>query len=114
MTHPDAGPSLPQAGTHTIATMSRAGPLRPIAKRTSVWFPILGTFLIMLLLLSFQHVVQGAVNQSAERHKSTALLAKATRLCKDLRNAGASERFSQLLDASPSDQKVKTVFLVSF
>ena len=68
----------------------------------------------MLLLLSFQYVVQGAVNQSAERHKSTALLAKATRLCKALRDAGASERCSQQLDLSPIGAGVKTVFLASF
>jgi hypothetical protein len=68
----------------------------------------------MLLLLSFQQVVQGAVNQGAERHKSTALLAKATRLCNLLRNAGASERCSKQLDSSPIGAGMKTVFLASF
>lgn len=114
MTHPDASPSLHQSITPPVATTSFAEPAIAAAKRPPIWFSILGLFLIMLLLLSFQYVVQGAVNQSAERHKSTALLAKATRLCKDLRDAGASERCAQQLDSSRSGAGVKTVFLVSF
>ena len=114
MTHPDANSSLFQVNTHPIATTSRAEPVKPAAKRPPFWFFILGTFLIMLLLMSFQHVVQSSVNQGAERHKFTALLAKATRLCKALRDAGASERCTQQLDSSPSGTGIKTVFLASF
>ena len=114
MTHPDASPSLPQVNTHPVATTPRAEPVKPAEKRPPFWFFILGTFLMMFLLLSFQHVVQSSVNQGAERHKFTALLAKATRLCKALRDAGASERCTQQLDSSPSGTGIKTVFLASF
>lgn len=114
MTYPEASLGLPQKNTHPVAITSRAKPTKLAAKRTSVWFSIFGTFLIMLLLLSFQQVVQGAVNQGAERHKSTASFAKAARLCKALRDAGASERCSQQLDSSSVGTGVKDILLVSF
>ena len=114
MTHPNAGHGLPQKNNHPVKTTSRAKPAKLAAKRTSIWFSIFGTFLIMLLLLSFQQVVQGAVNKSAERHKSTALLVKAARMCKDLRDAGASDRCSQQLDSSSNGTGVKDILLVSF
>ena len=113
MTHPDASPTFQSIAPPAAPTL-RAEPARPDANRPPVWFSVLGVFIIMLLLLSFQQVVQGAVNQGVERHKSTALLAKATRLCKDLRDGRASERCTQQLDSSPSGAGVKTVFLVSF
>jgi len=67
----------------------------------------------MLLLLSFQHVVQGAVKQGAEWHKNTALLATATRTCKALRDLGASEKCSEQLHASNRGTAVQTAFFNS-
>ena len=114
MTHPDASLGLPKTNIDPIAITTRAGFAKHAAKRPPIWFSILGSCLALLLLVTFQRVVQGAVNQGAERHKSTALLAKATRQCKALRDAGASERCSQQLDSSPIGAEVKTVFLTSF
>lgn len=87
MTHLNDSPNLPHAATHPAGT----------ASRSPVWPGIVGVFLIMVLLLSFQQVVQGAVKQGAEWHKTTALLASATRECRALPTVGASERCSRQL-----------------
>ncbi len=110
MTHSEASPSLLQDGTHPMRTKSPPQCTQHTAIRRSVWPVIAGTFLITLLLFSFQHVVKGAVKQGAERHKSTALLASATRTCKALRDQGASERCSQQLHASNRGTAVQTAF----
>lgn len=114
MTHPDASPSPIQARTRPVSTTSRTWHIEPTSKRSPVWLVMAGTFFILALLLSFHQVVQGAVKQGAERHKTTALLASATRTCKALRDVGASERCSQQLQVSSTGTAVQTAFFSSF
>ncbi len=114
MTHLNDSPCLPHAAAHPAGTTSRPWQGAPAAKRSPVWLVTVGVFFIMILLLSFQHVVQGVVKQGAERHKTTALLVSATRTCKALRDVGASERCSQQLHASTRGAAVQTAFFNNF
>ena len=114
MTHPNDSPSLPHAAAHPAGTASHPWQGAPAAKRSPVWLVTVGVFFIMALLLSFQQVVQGVVKQGAERHKTTALLASATRTCKALRDVGASERCSRHVQASSIDTAIQTAFFSNF
>jgi hypothetical protein len=100
------------AFSRSTALRRRLGPLW--ARRAPVWLAAAGVFTILALLLSFQQVVQGAVTQSAERHKTTALLASATRECKALRSPAAIDRCTEVLKKSSSEKAVQTAFFSGF
>jgi len=84
------------------------------ANSAPVWLIVVGVFLIMALLLSFQQVVQGAVKQGAEWHQTTARFASAARECNALPNLVASERCARQLNAPSVGPVTQTAFFSSF
>ena len=118
MTHPQANPddktSPPQVITRQWGTTPRPWWPKSAVRRAPMWLGIAGIFIMMALLLSFGHVVQGAVEQSAERHIASALLASATRECKALPSLVAINRCTGLLKASIAPTAIQTAFFSGF
>ena len=118
MTHPQANPdhktNPPQVITRQWGTTPRPWWPKSAARRAPMWLGIAGMFIMMALLLSFHHVVQGAVKQGAERHIASASLASATRECKALPSLVAINRCTGLLKTSVGPTAVQTAFFSGF
>ena len=118
MTHPQANPdhktNPPQVITRQWGTTPRPWWPKSAARRAPMWLGIAGIFIMMALLLSFRHVVQGAVKQGAERNIASALLASATRECKALPSLVAINRCTGLLKASITPTAIQTAFFSGF
>ena len=118
MTHPRANQqdktSSHQVTTHLRGIAPRPWRPKPAARLGPLWPGIAGISIILALLLSFHQVVQGAVEQSAERHIASALLASATRECKALPSLVAINRCTGLLKASIASTAIQTAFFSGF
>jgi hypothetical protein len=72
----------------------------PAGVRSPVWPNILGALIIVGMLLAFHQVVHGAVQQSALRHKASAVHGEATQRCNALQGQGASDNCRLQLNAA--------------
>ncbi|WP_114973708.1 hypothetical protein [Rhodoferax ferrireducens] len=74
----------------------------PVWVRSPLWPGMLATLTAFGLLLAFYQVVNGAVQQSALRHKATAVYSEATWRCNTLSGLRAREGCRSQLNAGAS------------
>jgi hypothetical protein len=74
----------------------------PVWVRSPLWPGMLATLTVLGLLLAFYQVVSAAVQQSALRHKATAMHSEATWRCNTLSGLGAREVCRSQLNAVAS------------
>ena len=77
----------------------------PAGVRSPGWPVVLATVTLLGLLLTFHHVVRGAVQQSESRHKAEATHTEVTWRCNLLRDLRESESCLLQLNAADHDDK---------
>lgn len=75
----------------------------PLGLRTRVWPGIIATLAVLALLLAFQQVVRGAVQQAESRRVVAAAHADATWRCNALAGPGPRQGCLAQLNAGPHD-----------
>jgi hypothetical protein len=76
----------------------------PIGVRSLVWQAVLGALIAAGMLLTFHQVVHGAVQQSALRHKASAVHTEATWRCNALQGQAASDSCLLKLNAAATGE----------